>query len=305
MVKFTLKQCAYFSAVAEHGGIAQAARALHISQPAVAQSIDKLEQLFEFRLFDRLHARVTELTPQGRALLRSARELLRQAQRSEREATAIAAGDAGVIRLGCFHTIAPFYLARITSAYRRLRPGVEIQSTEMLQDEIATALDAAEIDIALTYDMSLHATGLEVRELLRLKPFLVLPEDHPFASRTSLGLAEMAREPFVMYAGESSRKYFQGIFAASGINPPISFESRSMESVRSAVANGLGFSISVMYREYPVTCDGGCVVSVPISDDIDGLAVVLLRRQDATRSGLVDDFSAFCEDEIARPIAGD
>ena len=67
MVKFTIKQCAYFVAVAEQGGIAQASRVLNISQPAVAQAIDKLEALFDFRLFDRHHARGTEMTPQGRA----------------------------------------------------------------------------------------------------------------------------------------------------------------------------------------------------------------------------------------------
>ncbi|MFT5549074.1 MAG: DNA-binding transcriptional LysR family regulator, partial [Candidatus Azotimanducaceae bacterium] len=51
MVKLTLKQCAYFVAIAEQGGIAQASRLLNISQPAVAQALDKLEHLFEFRLF--------------------------------------------------------------------------------------------------------------------------------------------------------------------------------------------------------------------------------------------------------------
>ena len=67
MVRLTLKQCAYFIAVAEQGGIAQASRALNISQPAVAQAIDKLEDQFNFKLFKRHHARGTELTIQGRA----------------------------------------------------------------------------------------------------------------------------------------------------------------------------------------------------------------------------------------------
>ncbi len=65
MVRFTLKQCAYFLAVADQGGIAQAARALNISQPAVAQALDKLEALCDLRLFVRHHARGTELTPRA------------------------------------------------------------------------------------------------------------------------------------------------------------------------------------------------------------------------------------------------
>ena len=47
MAKLTIKQCSYFVAVAEQGGIAQASRVLNISQPAVAQALDKLEHVFE------------------------------------------------------------------------------------------------------------------------------------------------------------------------------------------------------------------------------------------------------------------
>ena len=45
MVRYTLRQCTYFRAVAESGGIAQAARALNISQPSVAQALEKLEDV--------------------------------------------------------------------------------------------------------------------------------------------------------------------------------------------------------------------------------------------------------------------
>ena len=122
MVRLTLKQCSYFLAVADRGGIAQAARALNISQPAVAQALDKLEEIYGLRLLLRHHARGTELTPQGRAFYRSARDLLRQAERAEQEALAIAADLAGTIRFGCFHTIAPFYMAQIIKAMARSTP---------------------------------------------------------------------------------------------------------------------------------------------------------------------------------------
>ena len=165
MFNLTIKQCAYFVAVAEQGGIAQASRVLNISQPAVAQAIDKLEHVFGFRLFERHHARGTELTPQGRAFLRSAHDLLQQADRSEDDARAIAADLVGIVRLGCFHSIAPFYLAQIISTYREAYPEVEITSSELHQDEILSGLNAGKIDLALTYDMSLMTAPLNGRWL--------------------------------------------------------------------------------------------------------------------------------------------
>jgi DNA-binding transcriptional LysR family regulator len=302
MFKLTLKQCAYFVAVAEQDGIAQASRVLYISQPAVAQALDKLEHVFGFRLFERHHARGTELTPQGRAFLRSARDLLRQAERTEHDAVAIAADIAGIVRLGCFHTIAPFYLAQIVGAHREVYPDVEIVSSELRQDEIISGLDTGEIDLALTYDMSLDHCPVERQVVAQLKPFLLLNEHHPRASQASIRLADMAQEPFVMFDGPSSRDFFENILAAHGINPPVAFNSKSMESVRSAVSNGLGFSLSVMRLDHSDTYDGGRVVSVPIVDDINPLAIVLVRKQGAVQSRQIDKFSSFCEEYFKNTV---
>ena len=291
MFKLTLKQCAYFVAVAEQGGIAQASRVLNISQPAVAQALDKLEHLFDFRLFERHHARGTELTPQGRAFLDSARDLLQRAQSTEHDAQAIAADLAGIIRLGCFHSIAPFYLPQIISAYKELFPNIAIESSELRQDEIIAGIDSGEIDLALTYDMSLEQSPVDRQVMARLKPFLLLNEHHPRASQSAIRLSDMAQEPFVMFEGPSSRDYFESILSTQGIAPPVSYNSKSMESVRSAVSNGLGFSLSVMKLDG----DNGHVVSVPIADDIESLAIVLVRKQAAPVSAQIERFSSFCE----------
>lgn len=295
MVRLTLKQCAYFVAVADQGGIAQAARALNISQPAVAQALDKLEEIYGLRLLLRHHARGTELTPQGRTFCQSARDLLRQAERTEQEALAIAADLAGTIRFGCFHTIAPFYLAQIIMAYRALYPDVDIIASELLQDDIISGVEAAELDLALTYDMSLEDRPLERQVVARLKPFVLLSNEHPLAARSTIRLSEMAQEPFVIFDGPSSRDYFANIFAAHGIDPPVAFSSRSMESVRCAVANGLGFSLSVMRPSHIETYDGGRVVSVPIAGAPDPIAIVLLRKRNRAPSNLIGKFADFCK----------
>jgi len=295
MVKYTLKQCAYFVAVAEQGGIAQAARVLNISQPAVAQALGKLEQLFNFQLFERLHARGTELTPQGNAFLRSARELLQQAEATEHDALSIAADTAGIIRLGCFHTIAPYYLAQIIGAHRQRLPEVQIVASELRQDEIVSSIDSGEIDLAITYDMSLEGHDIERQIVARLKPFLLLSANHPLASRATISLTAMAQEPYVMFDGPSSREYFHNLLAAAGIDPPVAFNSTSMESVRSAVANGLGFSLSVMRLGHTATYDGGRVIPVPIEEGIDRLAIIMVRSRSRGCSRQIENFSAFCE----------
>ena len=295
MVKLTLKQCAYLVAVADHGGIAQASRSLHISQPAVAQAIDKLEATWNLKFFIRHHARGTELTPQGRAFVTAARRLLQQARQTENAARSIADGLAGTVRFGCFHTVAPFYLAQLINGCSKAFPEIRIQARELLQTEIIAALEVGELDLALTYDLSLNSPVLESRILARLKPFVLLSEGHPLARQASLSLVDMADEDFIMFDGPSSREYFEGILRSSGIDPPIAYYAKSMESVRSAVANGLGFSLSVMRLEHSISHDSNQVASIPLEDDLDPLAIVLVRRKEAAESKLIENFSEYCQ----------
>jgi len=299
MVRFTLKQCAYFLAVAEHGGIAQAARARNISQPAVAQAIDKLELVTGLRLFDRQHARGTELTAQGRAFHSSARELLKRAERLQNEAAAIAAELSGEIRLACFHTIAPFCIAKLVKGFRGRYPDVQIAAYENLQGELISGLEARAIDLAITYDMALDPTLLEWEVLARLRPRVILSQRHPLAGRASLRLEELAGEPFVLFDGPMSGEYFLAVLKGLGKPPPVAFRSNSMESVRSAVGNGLGFSITVMQPRPAETYDGGRVVSVPIADEAEPIRVVLARKRGQTPTGLLANFTDHCRSFFA------
>ena len=163
MVRFTLKQCGYVLAVAEHGGIARAARALNISQPALAQAVDKLEMMVGLTLFIRHHARGVETTRQGEEFLKLARRLVDCADGVAREAASIAADLSGAIRLGCFHTIAPFHAASLAKRYRSLYPRVGVAVTEGLQDELVAGIAAGRLDLAVLYDMALDRSRLTLR----------------------------------------------------------------------------------------------------------------------------------------------
>ena len=298
MVRLTLKQCEYFVAVAQQGGIAQAARVLNISQPAVSQAIEKLEDICGLRLLLRHHAKGTELTSQGRAFLVSVLKLIESAQQTELQAKAIAANQAGTIRFGCFHTLAPYYLAGLISEHRRLQTDIHIVFSELMQDELITQIQRGELDLALTYDMSLSAEALRVEHLHQLAPYVLLDKQHALAKRKRLALRELAGEPYVMLEGPSSRHYFEQILSSQGIRPDIAFTAKSMESVRSAVANDFGYSLAVMPTTQADTHGGGKVVSIPLSDDIDPLSVVLISKDNTGESTLIENFIAFCKTRL-------
>ena len=63
-----LRHLRYFAAVAEHGQVSRAARALYLTQPALSQALSQLERNLGFALFERMPHGM-QLTPAGREVL--------------------------------------------------------------------------------------------------------------------------------------------------------------------------------------------------------------------------------------------
>ncbi|KQT86201.1 LysR family transcriptional regulator [Aurantimonas sp. Leaf443] len=291
MVRFTLRQCAYFRAVACEGGIAQAARAMNISQPSVAQALAKLEDVTGLRLFERHHARGATLTAEGRAFLAHVEALELQAEQVAREAAALAAEVSGEIRLGCFHTLAAFYMAGLVRSHLDAYPGVRIRAQELGLAPLADALREGSLDAGLTYDLGGDLRGLDLTELAAIRPSVVVAADHPVARLPSVSLNDLGREPYVMFDGPGSRGYFEALLAEHAIDPPVAYVSTSLEAVRSAVGNGFGFTLLVMHPDSNLSYDRKPLAVVPIRDAVRPLRIVLATRGGAAQSALARRFA--------------
>ena len=294
MVRFTLKQLSYFAEVAAQGGIARAARTLNISQPAIAQAIDKLEELSGLVLFERHHARGLSLTHQGREFLTQARQLLENANAVDRVMQDIAHDERGTVRFGCFQSIAPFHVARLIRDYRKSYPEVTIDVSETLQGDIIEGLVQRELDTAILYDLNLNPEELDWEVIDRSRPYILLAADHALAHRNSVSLHELAEDPYILFDAANSREYFFSIFSNLQLTPRVSLRSTSFESVRSAVGNGLGFSVLAMRRTDNRTYDSHEVVAVEINDKVDPIHIVLATRAGQTPGLLVRRFMDHC-----------
>ncbi len=267
-------------AVADHGGIAQAARTLHLSQPAIAQALNKLEQHYGFSLFLRQRSRGVELTVQGRQLHQMAQQLLQQAERQEAAMGLIAAGKSATIRLGCFHTLAPFYMIPLIQQFKQQHPDIALLGEELLQDRLLGKLLNKELDLAISYDMGISNSALIKQKIASQAPYILLSKQHPLAKQKALRAEQLQGQPLVMFDGAGSKDYYHSLLTSLGLNPEIALVSQSMETVRSAVGNQMGFGISVMHPKTSISYDGCELVDIPLLDPCPELAIVLLRLRD-------------------------
>ena len=239
MINISLRQLEYFVAAAQHGGAVRAAEALNVSQPSISKAIADLEALWSETLFVRQHARGLALTAAGHMRHRQAHALLEQARALQGPPQD---AQAGLLRVGCLSTLAPRHLPAMLARMRERHPQVEITLHEGDTESLLQRLERGALDCALLYDLGL-ARPVQLTPMTAFVPYALLPAGHALASRTSLTLVALAKEPFILIDLPHSREYFLSLFRQAGVTPQIAHATPSIEMLRSLVANGLGVSL--------------------------------------------------------------
>ena len=135
-----------FVTAAEHSSMTVAAKVLHLSQGAVSQHIKRLEETLACSLFSR-EARGLRLSPSGERLFGKAKRLLGMNDDIWSEMTSNAIE--GKVRLGVPHDLVSTYLPPAIKAYAGAFPQVEISLMCASSPELAEALAAGKVDLAI------------------------------------------------------------------------------------------------------------------------------------------------------------
>jgi DNA-binding transcriptional LysR family regulator len=242
-----LRQLRYFVTVAEERHFARAAARLHIAQQSLSFQIKQLEQELETTLFERTTRRV-ELTAAGRAFLQELELVFEHLQRGVEQARRAGRGEVGRLVVG-YHSITLYNI--MPSAVRLFReryPDVEVVLQEMISPALEEALESGAVDVGLAGLSGIGARMLDYEILYRDTVAVALPKGHWLESRTSIPLAALADEPFVMYSRVQKKQGFDQIIAlcqSRGFSPHIVQEAATEAAVISLVAGGIGIAIVV------------------------------------------------------------
>ncbi len=157
-----LQQLRQVVALAEHRSFVRAAAALHISQPALSRSIQRLEHRFGNSLFLRSAAGVIP-TDLGRLYIERARDLLRLADELESEAIGHAAQRTGSVAIGGGPYPTDSFLGPATARFVEQFPRVSVQLHSGDWDDLVQMLRSRTLDFFVA-DASLlaHAPDLEM-----------------------------------------------------------------------------------------------------------------------------------------------
>jgi DNA-binding transcriptional LysR family regulator len=231
--------------VAIRGSFSAAAEALSFTQSAVSQQIAALEREAGTVLVQR-SARGVRLTEAGEALVRHTDAVLARLAEAEAELEAIAGLRGGRVRMAAFESAGATLMPLAIAAFRERHPAVELSMTLGEPEDSVPQLKSGELDIAIVFETRKqdHDDGIERRHLVEDPMFLVLPRDHPLASKRRLRLADLAGEAWIggPQNCECNRLIYRAC-AAAGYDPRIAFETDDYTAVQGFVAAGVGVSL--------------------------------------------------------------
>ena len=264
----------YFSAVAKNKNMTKASEDLHISQPALSQSIKKLEDQIGCTLFIR-NNKGMELTKEGQTLYDYVESAISLLKNAENELTSFKDLDKGEIRIGASTTITRTYLIDSIKKFHKLYPNIKINIYNDLTNNLLLDLQKGKLDYVIYNDDVNNIKDINSKVLYKIKQgFIYNPE---FFNDIS-NLNELTSYPLILQKKESnSRMFLDSFLLSKNITLEASTEVVSQELVLDLTESGLGIGFSnldLVHKNYP------SLKELSLNKDIPNTNIYIATKKD-------------------------
>jgi DNA-binding transcriptional LysR family regulator len=234
-----------FARAAELSSFTAAARALGLTQAAVSQRIQALEQALAVPLFSRQGGRVL-LTDAGQRLYPYAQRLLALQQEAREAVTGHKAPLGGELTLAASSVPGEHLLPPLLSAYREKHPHVQVRATVADSQAVLDDVEHGRAHLGLVGKKG-DSPHLEYRCFACDTLVLVVPRGHAWGRRKRVSLEQLGEQPLILReAGSGSRWCLEQALARAGKSLrdlKVALELGSNEAIKEAVSQGLGLAV--------------------------------------------------------------
>jgi DNA-binding transcriptional LysR family regulator len=216
-----LRHLQFIAALDEFRHLGRTAEFLSVTQPAVSKMLNEVEQMMGMPLFER-STRGTEPTAAGRSLVRFARSMLADYERTRDEMAAVDSGAAGRTRVGSMVVALPTLLAPAVDMLKARAPGATVLVSEGDLTHLLPKLRLGELDVFVGRLEPGYAAPDLLPEALYEEPMVAVAHpDHPLAHKRKVTWADLAAGPCVLPPPWASlRVKLEQQFHRAGLQPP-------------------------------------------------------------------------------------
>ena len=233
-----------FYTVAKNKHMTKASEELFISQPAISQSIKKLEEQLGGTLFLRSNKGM-ELTEEGKMFYEYVKGALELINNAENEFTSFKNLSKGEIKIGCSTTLTKLILIDTLKEFHNEYPNININITNNLTSKLINDLKLGKLDFVIFNESNIKETNLNLEKIKELKQgFIYNPE---YYKDEINNLNDLNKLPLILQKEESnSRKLLDYIALQNNVKLEPQMEVVSQELITEFVNIGLGVGFTMI-----------------------------------------------------------
>ena len=236
-----IKQLMYFREVAKVGNISKAAEMMHVAQPALTLSIQKLERELSLVLFDRSRKPLA-LTNEGEIFLKRIESLIHQYDDILAEMRDLVNDQIGRIRIGVPPMLGAYLFPPIFSEFHQSYSGIQLSIIEEGSLEVKKKLISDELDIGVIM-VEDEMPMLNLMPITTHEVKVCLPKNHPLAHVEVLSMDMLKNESFILLNEQTyMRQRVLTLCKEAGFEPHILFSSNQISTILRLVAQGSGIA---------------------------------------------------------------
>ena len=284
-----IEQLEYLAEVVRLGSFRRAAEALHISQPALSESVRSLERDLGVALLER-GRQGAKISDTGRDLLPHILSVLDAADRL-RQASGEQHQSIRLVRIGTVTTATAPLLAPAIRQFREIHRSTQVEVIGAQQDQIHRSILEGSFDLGLVNYLAGDdkPPELETTTLLRGRPVVCMRHDAALAGRSAVRISDLRSEPLiVMRSGYVMHRYIHRLLHDQV--PAFSYSTDGAEMGKLMVAEGLGLTV---LPDFSVIGDPleqrGVITWRPIEGDNTEVQLVIQRLRSRSRTRAVKD----------------
>lgn len=273
-----LLQLRYFLVAARYEHMTHAAEQLHIAQPALTQSIQRLESELGMPLFDR-KSRGISLNDSGRLLQKKLYPILAALDSLPEELREANDFSSHTIHLNML--AASTMVTKCIIAYKAQYPNDNFQLYQNRNSD--------NYDLCVSMVAPGSVQDERTQTILEEEFFLAVPAASPYAGRSSIRLGETSKEGYIsLDKTRPIRAICDQFCETAGFTPHIVFESDNPENVRNLISAGIGIGFWPKYSWGPLRSSQ--VVLLPIESPECRRDIIVTKDKEGWQNPVVRNF---------------
>ncbi|MBQ7240644.1 MAG: LysR family transcriptional regulator [Bacilli bacterium] len=241
-----------FYVVAKNKHMTKASEELHISQPAISQTIKKLEDQLGGTLFLRSNKGM-ELTEEGKMFYEYVKGALELINNAENEFTSFKDLSKGEIKIGCSTTLTKLILMDALKEFHKNYPNININITNDLTSNLINSLKLGKLDFVIFNESNIKESNLNLKTIKKIKQGFIYNPDY-FKDNINT-FEELNNYPLILQKKESnSRKLLDSILKDHNVEliPKMEVVSQELITEFTNIGLGIGFTIiELAKRNFP------------------------------------------------------